>query len=110
MVQNAHVLVMDEPTANLDCGNSALVMERVTALAGEGFTVIFSTHDPNQAFRYATRVLALQGGGVLAVGKPENALTGEMLTKLYGVGMAVCPVTAAGKSFSVAVVTGGKTQ
>ena len=99
---------MDEPTANLDCGNSALVMERVTALAGEGFTVIFSTHDPNQAFRYATRVLALQGGGVLAVGKPENALTGEMLTKLYG--MAVCPVTAAGKSFSVAVVTGGKTQ
>ena len=72
--------------------------------------MIFSTHDPNQAFRYATRVLALQGGGVLAVGKPENALTGEMLTKLYGVGMAVCPVTAAGKSFSVAVVTGGKTQ
>ena len=72
--------------------------------------MIFSTHDPNQAFRYATRVLALQGGGVLAVGKPENALTGEMLTNLYGVGMAVCPVTAAGKSFSVAVVTGGKTQ
>ena len=35
MVQNARVLVMDEPTANLDCGNSALVMERVSALAGE---------------------------------------------------------------------------
>ena len=60
---------MDEPTANLDCGNSALVMERVSALAGEGFTVIFSTHDPNQAFRYATQVLALQGGGVLAAGR-----------------------------------------
>ena len=110
MVQNARVLVMDEPTANLDCGNSALVMERVSALAGEGFTVIFSTHDPNQAFRYATQVLALQGGGVLAAGRPEEALTSESLTKLYGVGMAVCPVTAAGKSFSVAVVTGGKTQ
>ena len=110
MVQNARVLVMDEPTANLDCGNSALVMERVSALAGEGFTVIFSTHDPNQAFRYATQVLALQGGSVLAAGRPEEALTSETLTKLYGVGMAVCPVTAAGKSFSVAVVTGGKTQ
>ena len=110
MVQNARVLVMDEPTSNLDCGNSALVMERVSALAGEGFTVIFSTHDPNQAFRYATQVLALQGGGVLAAGRPEEALTSETLTKLYGVGMAVCSVTAAGKSFSVAVVTGGKTQ
>ena len=110
LIHDPKILVMDEPTANLDCGNSALVMERVTALAGAGFTVIFSTHDPNQAFRYATRVLALQGGGVLAMGEPEKALTGEMLTKLYGVGMAVCPVTAAGKSFSVAVVTGGKTQ
>ena len=110
IAQQAKLLIMDEPTANLDCGNSALVMERVSALAGEGFTVIFSTHDPNQAFRYATQVLALQGGGVLAAGRPEAALTSETLTKLYGVGMAVCPVTAAGKSFSVAVVTGGKTQ
>ena len=103
-------ITMAQGILESDCGNSALVMERVSALAGEGFTVIFSTHDPNQAFRYATQALALQGGGVLAAGRPEKALTSETLTKLYGVGMAVCPVTAAGKSFSVAVVTGGKTQ
>ena len=110
MVQNARVLVMDEPTANLDCGNSALVMERVTDLASDGFTVLFSTHDPNQAFRYATKVLALQSGGVLAAGAPETALTGDTLTQLYGVGMTVCPVQVGGKTFSVAVVTGGRTQ
>ncbi len=110
MVQNARVLVMDEPTANLDCGNSALVMERVSALAGEGFTVIFSTHDPNQAFRYATQVLALQGGGVPPRDGRRQRSQAKRSQKLYGVGMAVCPVTAAGKSFSVAVVTGGKTQ
>ena len=101
---------MDEPTANLDCGNSALVMERVTDLASDGFTVLFSTHDPNQAFRYATKVLALQSGGVLAAGAPETALTGDTLTQLYGVGMTVCPVQVGGKTFSVAVVTGGRTQ
>ena len=110
LVQDASMLIMDEPTANLDYGNSCRVMERVKKLGQAGYTIIFSTHDPNQAFRYATQVLALQGGGVLAAGRPEAALTSETLTKLYGVGMAVCPVTAAGKSFSVAVVTGGKTQ
>ena len=110
LVQDARVLIMDEPTANLDYGNSFRVMQRVAQLGADGYTVIFSSHDPNQAFRYATQVLALQGGGVLAAGRPEEALTSETLTKLYGVGMAVCPVTAAGKSFSVAVVTGGKTQ
>ena len=110
LVQDASMLIMDEPTANLDYGNSCRVMERVKKLGQAGYTIIFSTHDPNQAFRYATQVLALQGGGVLAAGRPEEALTSETLTKLYGVGMAVCPVTAAGKSFSVAVVTGGKTQ
>lgn len=107
IVQNARVLVMDEPTANLDCGNSALVMERVGALAAGGFTVIFSTHDPNQAFRYASRVLALQSGTVLASGAPEEALTGAVLSKLYGVDMAVCPVPVGDKTFSVAIVTGG---
>lgn len=110
MVQNARVLVMDEPTANLDCGNSALVMERVTALAADGFTVLFSTHDPNQAFRYAGSVLALQSGGILASGTPDTALTGDTLSRLYGVGMAVCPVQVDGRVFSVAVVTGGRTQ
>ena len=110
LVQDASMLIMDEPTANLDYGNSCRVMERVKKLGQAGYTIIFSTHDPNQAFRYATQVLALQDGGVLAAGRPEEALTSKTLTKLYGVGMAVCPVTAAGKSFSVAVVTGGKTQ
>jgi len=106
MVQNARVLVMDEPTANLDCGNSARVMERVTGLTREGYTVIFSTHDPNQAFRYAHRVLAMQEGKILSAGAPETALTADVLTRLYGVPMAVCPVTVEGRTFPVSVTLG----
>lgn len=106
MVQQARVLVMDEPTANLDCGNASLVMERVSALAKEGYTVIFSTHDPNQAFRYANGVLALRDGAVLAAGEPGSVLTGECLSRLYGVPMAVCPVDVGGKKLSVSVTLG----
>ena len=89
LVQEAKVLIMDEPTANLDYGNSFRVMQRVQELGEQGYTVIFSTHEPNQAFRYATRVLALLNGGVLADGTPETALTEELLGRLYGVGVAV---------------------
>ena len=63
LVQDASMLIMDEPTANLDYGNSCRVMERVQQLGRQGYTIIFSTHDPNQAFSYATKVLALKDGG-----------------------------------------------
>ena len=59
LVQNARILVMDEPTANLDYGNQHRVMERVWALAQAGYTVLFSTHDPNQALLYASRAMTL---------------------------------------------------
>lgn len=90
LVQDASMLIMDEPTANLDYGNSCRVMERVKRLGQNGYTIIFSTHDPNQAFSYATKVLALKDGGVMAVGAPEAVLTQAVLSRLYGIPVARC--------------------
>ncbi|MCD7947575.1 MAG: ABC transporter ATP-binding protein [Oscillospiraceae bacterium] len=85
LVQDAEVLVMDEPTANLDYGNSWRVMERVAALAGSGYTVIFSSHDPNQAFLHANQVLVVKDGRVLAAGPPGEVLSEEVLSELYNI-------------------------
>ena len=101
LVQDASMLIMDEPTANLDYGNSCRVMERVQQLGQTGYTIIFSTHDPNQAFSYATKVLALKDGQVLAFGKPAQVLTPELLQSLYGVPVAVTQVQAGSRVFSV---------
>ena len=95
LVQDASMLIMDEPTANLDYGNSCRVMERVRALSEKGYTIIFSTHDPNQAFSHATKVLALKDGGVMAVGAPETALTQEVLSELYGIAVVRCTAQTA---------------
>ena len=106
LVQDARVLIMDEPTANLDYGNSYRVMERIARLGSEGYTVLFSSHDPNQAFRYATRVLALKGGTLLADGAPARVLTEPVLSALYGVSVAVRSVAVGGVSHTVSIPCG----
>ena len=65
-------------------------MERVAELGRRGYTVIFSTHDPNQAFSYATKVLALKDGGVMACGAPREVLSQEVLSALYGIAVMRC--------------------
>ena len=101
LIQNARTLIMDEPTASLDYGNSFRVMQRIESLSASGYSVIFSTHEPNQAFRYATKVLALKDGRVLAFGPPGQVLTPTLLRTLYGVPVAVTQVQAGSRVFSV---------
>ena len=79
------LLVLDEPTSDLDIGNQALVMSHVKALSDEGFAVIMSTHDPSQAYAHSNRVLALCDGKVLSIGKPENVISKDLLKKLYNI-------------------------
>ena len=108
LVQDASMLIVDEPTANLDYGNSCRVMERVKKLGQTGYTIIFSTHDPNQAFSYATKVLALKDGGVMAVGAPEAVLTEDVLSRLYGIPVARCEMeTVFGRKTICMPVPGG---
>lgn len=106
LVQNARVLIMDEPTANLDYGNSYHVMERVAQLGKDGYTVIFSSHDPNQAFRHATRVLALKDGSILADGPSAQVLTEPVLSTLYGIPVAVRSVDIGGTDCTVSLPGG----
>ena len=89
LVQNAPVLMLDEPTANLDFGNQLLVLEQARNLAREGYTVIQTTHHPEQSYMYSDRVLTIQRGSVLAEGPPEEILTEETIRALYGVDVEV---------------------
>ena len=96
IAQEARVLVLDEPTANLDLGNQVRVLSALRALAARGLTVLFSTHDPDQAFLCADRVALLQGGRLVALGAPAEIITGERLLALYGVEVRVVAVDVDG--------------
>ncbi len=84
LAQQAHILLMDEPTASLDYGNRLLVLGVARDLAQEGYTVLLSTHDPQHALWFADRTLALKDGRVLALGKPKEIITADLLEGLYG--------------------------
>lgn len=89
LAQNANTIVMDEPTSALDYGNTVRVLSCVRQLASEGLTIIQSTHQPDQAFLYADKTLVLFEGEVLAYGSPKDAITAELISKIYGVDVEV---------------------
>lgn len=91
LAQRSGILVMDEPTSSLDYGNQLRVLERVQALAAEGYAVMLSTHNPQHALTFANRLLALQGGRAIAFGDTAKHLTPDLLHTLYGVDAEFVP-------------------
>lgn len=89
LVQKAKILIMDEPTANLDYGNQWRVMRRIVNLANEGYIIILSTHNPDHAFLYANRVLMIMNGMVIADGAPEDVMTADLIRDVYGVNVSI---------------------
>jgi zinc/manganese transport system ATP-binding protein len=84
LLGNPKVLVLDEPLASLDPKNQALLIEcvaRVKRLTRA--TILFVAHDMNPLLRVMDRVLYMAGGGAV-LGKLDEVVTSESLSKLYG--------------------------
>lgn len=92
LAQEPRLLVMDEPTASLDFGNQIRVLEKITALASSGISILFSSHDPDQAFLSAQRVLLLREGRALEIGTPQEVIRADTLKRLYGVDVQIVAV------------------
>ncbi|MFY9113658.1 MAG: ABC transporter ATP-binding protein [Dethiobacteria bacterium] len=84
LVQGARILVMDEPTSNLDFGNQIRVLVKIKSLAREGYTIIQSSHNPDQTFLFSDKVMAMKDGEVLAWGAPAKTFTEDLINDLYG--------------------------
>ena len=89
LAQQARILFMDEPTASLDYGNQIRVLEQMHALSREGYTVLQSTHNPDQALWYGGKVLAIRDRKILAFGPPEQVITAETMGQLYQIDVTV---------------------
>lgn len=101
LAQGAEVLVLDEPTANLDYGNKLRVLREIERLRSDGRTILMSTHDPDHALAHADLALLLANGRMLAFARVADALTDETLTALYGVPVRVTEVAGTRRVFPV---------
>lgn len=89
IAQQARILVMDEPSASLDFGNRIRVMQTVQSLVKDGYAVVQTTHDPEQAYMYSHKILALHDGRVLAWGSPREVMEDSLMSRLYGLEVEV---------------------
>jgi iron complex transport system ATP-binding protein len=92
LAQEPRLLIMDEPTANLDFGNQVRVLQSVSSLAAAGISILIATHDPDHAFLAAHRALLLAEGRVVALGAPATVIRPDTLERLYNVKVSVVPV------------------
>lgn len=82
LVQKTKLLLLDEPTANLDMRHQREVMSLLKTLSDNGLTVIMSVHDINLAFQHASHILMLKEGKVLGYAS-KNDITTEQIACLY---------------------------
>ncbi len=79
LAQETPVLLLDEPTANLDINHAVRTLELVAELVDEGKTAVAAIHDLNLAARYCDELVLLADGTVRAAGDPTDVLTSETL-------------------------------
>ena len=83
---NARMLLLDEPTANLDLAHQAMMFRLVRERClREGYSAIVITHDLNLAAEFADEIVMLKNGRIAAKGLPAEVLTTENIGDVFGV-------------------------
>lgn len=86
LVQEPKILLLDEPTSNLDVRHQLDVTKMLKSLAyDKNMLVIMISHDINIAAKYADEIIMLNDGTIYAVGTPQEVITEDNLRVVYGV-------------------------
>ncbi|MEU1281651.1 ABC transporter ATP-binding protein [Streptomyces sp. NPDC005805] len=86
LAQQTPLLLLDEPTTFLDIQHQLEVLDLCAELhEAQGRTLVAVLHDLNQAARYATHLIALRDGRVVAEGAPGEVVTAELVEQVFQV-------------------------
>jgi iron complex transport system ATP-binding protein len=84
LAQEPDILLLDEPTSNLDMQHQLEVLELLKSFTQKGLTVIIALHDINLAARYANKMMMLKSGRVFAAGKTD-IINEQNIENLFGI-------------------------
>ena len=86
LATNARILLLDEPTANLDLAHQAMMFRLVRERCRtSGYSAVVITHDLNLAAEFADEIVMLKDGRIAAKGTPAEVLTTENVEEVFGV-------------------------
>lgn len=107
LAQQTPVLLLDEPTTFLDIAHQIELLELCRDLNEEkGHTLVAVLHDLNHACRYATNIIAMKDGAVVAEGAPADVVTEELVEYVFGM---PCRIIVDPVSLSPLVIPLGRT-
>jgi iron complex transport system ATP-binding protein len=85
LAQQTPILLLDEPTTYLDIAHQIELLDLFSDLHEAGNTLIAVLHDLNHAARYATNLIAMKEGRVMAQGAPGDIVTSELVAEVFGI-------------------------
>jgi iron-siderophore transport system ATP-binding protein len=91
LAQQTNILLLDEPTTYLDIAYQIDLLDLCADLNEQGRTLVAVLHDLNQACRYATHLIAMKDGTIVAEGDPREIITAELVEDVYGLVCEVIP-------------------
>lgn len=91
LAQDTRYVLLDEPTTFLDIANQIEILDLCQDLHRSGRTVVAVLHDLNQAARYATHLVVMHEGAVVAQGTPAEVLTAELVQDVFGLACEIVP-------------------
>lgn len=95
LAQEPDILILDEPTANLDFGNMARVLAKMKALAKTGLCILFTSHLPDQAFLCEAKTALLLRNEPLVFGSCEQVITTRNLNRAYHAPVQIAEIIGA---------------
>jgi iron complex transport system ATP-binding protein len=94
LAQNPKVLLLDEPTANLDFKNKIVVMRTLKELARRGLLILVTEHDPNVAMMFSDEAILMKDGKIIAHGKPDEVINEDSMKALYSIDVYVISISS----------------
>ena len=90
LAQRSEMIFLDEPTTYLDVRYQIELLQLIRSLnTTYGLTIVMVLHDINQALHYSDYLVGLKSGKVLFAGKPNEVITEEAISELYGIRLKV---------------------
>lgn len=85
LAQATDILLLDEPTTYLDLNHQLEVLRLAQRLHRDGVTVVAVLHDLHLAFRYATHLVFMKDGEIVAQGAPRDVVTADLIERVFSV-------------------------